>query len=48
MKKILLMLILLMMMVGCASTYDKKRFHNSDYTRKRVNGIYKYYTRYDK
>ena len=32
--------------IGCNSGANKKKFHNSDYTRKRVNGVYKFYTRY--
>lgn len=44
----LITMLLLLSMIGCSSVINKKKFHNSDYTRKRVNGIYKYYTRYDK
>ncbi len=45
MKKILLLAICFFML-NCSP--NKKKFHNSDFTRKRVNGIYKYYSRYDK
>lgn len=44
MKKLLI--IFLFIFIYSCNTVDKKRFHNSDYTRKRINGIYKYYTRY--
>ena len=30
------------------SSCSSNKFHNSNYTRKRVNGIYKYYSRYTK
>ena len=41
MKAITIVLIVLL----TACNPNKKKFHNSDFTRKRVNGIYKYYTR---
>ena len=40
----LITMLLLLSMIGCSSVINKKKFHNSDYTRKRVNGIYKYLT----
>ncbi len=41
MKAIIICLILLL--ISCNP--NKRKFHNSNYTRKQQNGIYKYYTR---
>lgn len=35
-------LLLLIFLVSCS---PNKKFHNSNYTRKQQNGIYKYYTK---
>jgi len=41
MKK--LIALFLVIIFGCNP--NKRKFHNSNYTRKQQNGIYKYYTR---
>jgi hypothetical protein len=46
MKKTILFIVAILL--GCNVNANKKKFHNSDFTRKKQNGIYKYYTRYEK
>jgi uncharacterized lipoprotein NlpE involved in copper resistance len=36
-KNILILLGVCFLLVGCDNTYNKRKFHNSDFTRKRVD-----------